>query len=39
MTRYERYFYTMNASEDDKYVAGGALDQYFTFLAGIAYVF
>jgi hypothetical protein len=39
MTRYERYFYTMNASEDDKYVAGGALDQYFTFLAGISYVF
>ncbi|HWA75738.1 MAG TPA: hypothetical protein VG937_25555 [Polyangiaceae bacterium] len=39
MTRYERYFYTMNASEDDEYVAGGALDQYFTFLGGVAYVF
>ena len=39
LARYERYFYSMNATEDDSYVAGGALDQYFTLLGGTAYAF
>ena len=36
---YRRYFYDMNSKTGDDYLAGGALDQYFTLSAGIAWVF
>jgi hypothetical protein len=39
LVRYERYFYKMNSETDDVYVAGGALDQYYTLLGGLGYAF
>jgi hypothetical protein len=37
LLRYFRYFYAMNPEPGDALVAGGALDQFFTFQVGAAY--
>jgi hypothetical protein len=33
---YRRYFYSFNPQPGDPYIAGGALDEYFTVTAGLA---
>lgn len=36
---YHRYYYSMNSEPGDQYIAGGALDQFFTLELGAAYAF
>jgi hypothetical protein len=36
---WRRYWFNMHAQAGDKYITGGAVDQYFTFTAGLAFLY
>jgi hypothetical protein len=38
-TEWRRYWFNMHSQAGDKYITGGAVDQYFTFTAGLAFLY